>query len=335
MSRPLPPGLGGPILALVAFGIFATHDVLVKVLGATYAPFQIIFFSVLFSFPLATLMLMRDPMSGTLRPVHPWWTALRTGASVITLISAFYAFSTLPLAQVYALIFAAPLLITVLSIPILGERVGPHRWVAVLVGLCGVLIVLRPWNGAALSTGHLTAVLAACGSATAAVVVRKIGKEERGVVLMLYPMVANFTLTGIILPFVYVPMPLAHLGLAGLVAALGFGAGLLIIAAYRRAEAAIVAPMQYSQILWAAFFGILLFDEGADLPTWIGAAIIIASGLYIVVRESAPGRSANTPVSEDGDRMGMAATPRIPAMLRRRAMSIPSYQALANRAPNP
>ena len=136
--------LPAALIAISAFGLFATHDVVVKFLGGIYSPFQIIFFSFLLSFPLATLMLMRDATSGHLRPVHPWWTALRTGAAVMTGISAFYAFSVLPLAQVYAILFASPLLITVLSIPVLQERVGLHRWFAVLLGLVGVLIVLRP-----------------------------------------------------------------------------------------------------------------------------------------------------------------------------------------------
>ncbi|MEO1307138.1 MAG: EamA family transporter, partial [Pseudomonadota bacterium] len=132
---PLPPNTRGALLALGAFGIFAGHDVIVKFLGGTYSPVQIVFFSVLFGFPLATLMLMRERGAGTLRPVHPVWMALRTGAVVVTAVSAFYAFSSLPLATVYAVLFATPLIITVLSIPILGETVRFRRWLAVLVGL--------------------------------------------------------------------------------------------------------------------------------------------------------------------------------------------------------
>jgi S-adenosylmethionine uptake transporter len=136
--------LKGAACALGAFALYATHDVFIKTLGGTFAPFQIVFFSTLLSFPLVTLMMMRDQTRGTLIPVHPWWTALRTCCSVIIAGTAFYAFSNLPLAEVYAILFAAPMLITVLSIPILGERVGIHRWGAVIVGLVGVVIVLRP-----------------------------------------------------------------------------------------------------------------------------------------------------------------------------------------------
>ena len=87
------------LLSLNAFGIFATHDVIVKLLGASYSAFQIVFFSVLFSFPVATMLLLRDKTVGTLIPRHPWWSLARTVAAVITGASAFYAFSVLPLAQ--------------------------------------------------------------------------------------------------------------------------------------------------------------------------------------------------------------------------------------------
>lgn len=324
----------GPAYALAAFAVFATHDVIVKVLGATYAPFQIVFFSVLFGFPLATFMLMRDPTSGHLRPVHPWWTALRTGAAVITGSSAFYAFSTLPLAQVYSIIFASPLIITVLSIPILGETVGRHRWAAVFAGLIGVFTVLRPFGDSDLSLGHLAAVIAAIGSATTSVVVRRIGRDERGVVLLLYPMVANFVLMGLILPFVYKPMPMLHLGLTAVIAAFAFVAGLLMIAAYRRGDAATVAPMQYSQIIWAALFGLLFFDERPDGMTILGAAIIIASGLYIVIRESMLGAASAAPVTRTRSRHGTGTEPRIGALLRRRSDRMPAgYEALAKDPP--
>ena len=319
----------GALLALLAFALYATHDVGVKFLGQTYAPFQIIFFSVLFGFPLATIMLMRDQKPGTLRPVHPWWTAIRTAATLTTGVSAFYAFSTLPLAQVYAFIFAAPLLITILSIPVLGENVGIHRWAAVIVGLGGVLYVLRP-GAEALSLGHIAGLTAAVGSAFASVIVRKIGKDERSAVLMLYPMMASFVAMGTILPFVYRPMPAEHLGVVALIAILAFLGGLLVIAAYRRGDAAVVAPMQYSQILWAGFYGLVFFDEIPDAQTLVGAGIIILSGIYIVLRETLRGASSKAPVLRTRSRAATVSSPRISAMLRAQANRVPpGYEALA------
>ncbi len=309
-------GLKGALFALAAFGVFAVHDVVVKFLGGAYSPFQIIFFSVLLSFPLVTLMLMRDPTSGHLRPVHPWWIALRTGAGVVTGASVFYAFSVLPLAQTYAVLFATPLLITLFSIPILKEKVGIHRWVAVVVGLAGVLIVLRP-GSVELELGHLAALTGASGSALASIIIRKVGREERPVVLLLYPMVANFTVMAVALPFVYKPMPIADLGMVGLISLFGFSAGLLLIAAYRNGEAAIVAPMQYSQIVWASLFGAWIFGETLDPNTLAGAAIVIASGLYIVFRESRAAVSENTPVLRTRSRFELGSSFRISPFLRR------------------
>lgn len=319
----------GAGLAFLSYAVFATHDAVIKFLGGSYMPFQILFFSVLLSFPLVTLMLMRDPEARTLRPVHPWWVAARTASGSLTGAAAFYAFTVLPLAQVYAFVFASPLLITVLSIPILGERVGIHRWAAVVVGLVGVLLVLRP-GATEISLGHIAALVAAGGSALTAVITRKIGSEERTAVLMLYPMMANFILMGIALAFVYRPMPAAHFGLLAFMSALGFTGGILMIAAFRRGDAAVVAPMHYSQIIWATLFGLLFFEEVPDLFTGIGATVIIMSGVYVVVRESLSGRSANRPVTRARSRAETPATPSIAAMLRAQSDRVlPGHEALA------
>ncbi|MGR3502423.1 DMT family transporter [Pseudaestuariivita sp.] len=304
----------GALFALVAFGLFSTHDVFIKVLGGSYSPIQIIFFSVLLSFPLVTLMLVRDTTSGTLIPRHPWWSAIRTFAALITGICAFYAFSVLPLAEVYAILFASPLLITLLSIPILGEDVRLRRGLAVLVGLVGVLIVLRPGQ-TELTLGHAAALCCAVFSALASVIVRKIGNEERSVVLLIYPMLASFICMGIALPFVYEPMPLRDMGFLALIAVFAHVAMRFVIKAYQTGEAAIVAPMQYSQIIWATAFGMLFFGETPDLWTAIGAAVIIASGIYIVLRESKPGLSENTPVLNTRSRPETGTHPRVGSIL--------------------
>lgn len=300
----------GAVLALIAFGLFATHDVFIKILGATYSPIQIVFFSVLLSFPLATIMLMRDAKPATLVPVHPWWMAVRTIGVVVTGVSAFYAFSALPLTQTYAILFATPILITVLSIPILGETVRWQRWMAVIVGLMGVLIVLRPGT-TDLTLGHAAAIVAAFSGAFASIVVRKIGAEERTVVMLLYPMVGNFVVMGAALAFVYKPMPIEDLGMLAVISIMAWIAGRLIISAYRTGEAAIVAPMQYSQILWATVFGLVFFDETTDLYTGLGAAVIIASGLFIVFRESRAGASKHRPVLRTRSRIATPSTLRL------------------------
>ena len=307
--------LKGALLSLAAFGFFATHDVIVKYLGDSYNAFQIIFFSGLMGFPLVTMMLMADRTDGNLIPKHPWWTALRTVSAVITGAMGFFAFSQLPMAQCYAIFFAMPILITLMAIPMLGEGIGPRRGVAVIVGLIGVMVVLRPGQ-VDLGLGHLAALGAAFFGAMTSVIVRKIGNDERSVVLMLYPMVASFVLMGLALPFVYVPMPVEHLGLLVVMALLGLIASALVIAAYRTAPAIIVAPMQYSQIIWAVFYGYIFFDETMDSYTLIGTLIIVASGIYIVLREDKKDVAGNRPVLNSQTRLDTGTVPRISLWLR-------------------
>lgn len=303
------PTLKGALLALSGFAIFATHDALIKTLGGTYTSFQIIFYAVLFGFPLTTLMLVQDRTSDTLIPHRPGWTIARTIAVVIGGTCAFYAFSALPLAQTYAILFAVPLLITALSVPLLGEVVRPRRWLAVGVGLVGVLIVLQP-GSVTLELGHAAALIAACTAAFASVVVRKIGHEERPVVLLIYPMLGQFILMSLMMPFVYVPMQPGDLAMVALVAIFGHVAMRIMIKAYQTTEASIVAPMQYSQIIWAAVFGALFFDEYPGWNTAIGAVVIIASGMYILFRERS-GPSENQPVTQTRSRVVPGTHPRI------------------------
>ena len=310
------PTFRGALISLVAFGLYSTHDVVVKVLGEHYVSFQILFFSGLLSFPLVTLLLLSDRTDGNLVPRHPWWSLARSLTAVATGAMGFYAFSVLPMAQVYAMLFAMPLLITLLSIPMLGEHVGLRRGIAVAVGLAGVLIVLRP-GAVPFSYGHLAGLGAAVTGALTSVIVRKIGRDERPVVLMMYPMLVSVVAMGLTMPFVYRPMPMEHLALTGVIAVLGFGGAGLIIAAYRAAPAVIVAPMQYSQMIWAVLYGWLLFDEKVDLWTGIGSSVIIASGIYIVLREGTPDVSKNRPVLENRSRLDVGAIPRVGLWLKR------------------
>jgi len=319
MMRPLSLSANstGALFGLGAFATFSIHDVFIKQLGATYSPFQIVFFGALLSFPLITIVLMSDQKPGTLRPVHPWWIALRSVSGSTAAVCVFYAFGKLPLSQVYGILFAAPLIITVLAIPILGETVRLRRGLAVLVGLVGVLVVLRPGT-TPMSSGHIAALFAAFAGALNSIIVRKIGNDERGVVMILYPMLANLFLTALILPFVYVEVPIADFGQLAVVSALALLAMGFQIAAYTRGDAIIVAPMQYSQIVWAAIFGALLFGEFPEWQTYVGTAIIVLSGIYILKREATGDVSRNTPVLKTRTRIGLSTGMRVGSILRRR-----------------
>ncbi|WP_102223937.1 DMT family transporter [Acidimangrovimonas sediminis] len=306
----------GTLLALLAFAIYATSDAVVKWLGARFAPEQMLFFSQLMAFPLLTLMMVRDTTDSNLRPRHPWWVAIHTAAQVLGGLGSFYTFSVLPLAQAYSILFSMPIMITLLAIPVLGERVGRHRGIAIVVGLIGVLIVLRP-GVSSLSLGHVAGLFSAFASALSAVIMRRIGGVERSTVLLIFPMLGNVILMGAALPLVYKPMDLIDLGAAASIAVMTFLAMVVLIAAYRLGEAAVASSMQYSQILWAVVFGDLFFHERLDGWTGIGACVVIASGLYIVLRESRGQASENRPVLSARSRFITGIMPRLGALLQR------------------
>ena len=270
-------------LALGGFAVFSLHDALIKSLPDV-PTFQIVFFVVLFSFVpfVAMLTLSNEPVS--LRPNLPGLVALRCLFTVCSLLTAFYAFKTLPLTQVYSLLFSAPVLITLLSIPVLGERVKLIRWVAILLGLAGIIVVLRPGT-MALTSGHLAALFAAFSIACTAVITRKIGAREHSITLMLYPMLVNILVSGMLLTLVYEPMSGVALLTVCAIGLLSVVGQILMINAYRTCEAQFVAPMQYSQMLWAIVFGVFLFGESIDRNVILGSLVIVISGLLFIWRE--------------------------------------------------
>lgn len=276
--------LAGAAIALVAFAILSLHDSLVKALGAHYTSIQIGFFSALFGFPIVSAALLGSGNLSGLRPRRPWWVLLRSLCMVVTSVTAFYAFSVLPIAQTYALLFVAPLLISVLAVPLLGESIGWRRRTAVVAGLGGVLFVLRPgWVD--LSLGHIAALVSATAVSLSAITVRKLGSSERPIVLILFPMLANMAALGLALPFTFQKMPVEHVLMLCTVSALGVTGSFLIVAAYRRSETIIVATMQYSQMIWAIILGYTVFAERVDIYTLVGSIVIILSGGYVVIRE--------------------------------------------------
>lgn len=264
-------------------GLFAAADMVIKALGAGYHPFQVIFFSGLFSIPLIAGMAVLHRHAGSLRPVRPRVMALRCVIFVLNSLCATYAFATLPLAQCYAIFFTMPLLITLFSALALGERIDLVRGLAVLAGLAGVVVALDP-DGSTLQWGHAVALFGAVCGAANYVIIRGWGGAERTVVMVLYPALVQLAVAGLALPFVLVPMPPGALALTAVIAAASFAGFLAIITAYRHAPAIVVAPMQYSQILWAAVLGALLFDEVMSLRTLLGVVLIIASGGVILMR---------------------------------------------------
>ena len=279
--------LRGALLGLLGMGMFACTDITIKYLGAGYHPFQIIFFAGILSVPIVALYAMAGPADAGLRPRQPRLMALRCGFVLLNTIFGTYAFASLPLAQCYAIFFTMPILIALLSWPVLGEKIDPLRGVAIVLGLGGVIIALDPGR-ATLGWGHVAALAGALAGAVNYVIMRQTGRAERTAVLILYPLMLQTAVAALVLPWVYLPMPLADLGRTGFMSLTTFIGYFLIIAAYRRAPGVVVAPMQYSQIIWAAIMGAVLFGERMSGQMVLGTALIIASGIAIVARQDKP-----------------------------------------------
>ena len=244
----------GPLLALAGFAVFSSHDAMLKSLSE-FSVFQTIFFAMLFGYVPFSLARVVATNPGSIKAVNPKLVIFRSCLMVGSLCFAFLAFSLLPMVEVYVLIFMAPIIISILAIYYLGEKVYLFRWFAILLGLLGVIIVLRP-SIETLTWGHLFGLLAAFCSGGAAIIARKVGSSENAATLILYPILTSIIVTGCVLPFVYKPMPLQALSVMFLIGVFGQIGQLLILFAYRTANAAFIAPMQYSQMIWAVIFGL-------------------------------------------------------------------------------
>jgi drug/metabolite transporter (DMT)-like permease len=284
-----PAATAGIGLGALAFGLFSLMDATVKWLSASYPVPQILVCNALFALLPVAIMAARRGGVPQLRTRRLGLHLLRGLLGTTAGFLAFYAFSRLPLADAYAIIFATPLLITALSVPILGEAVGWRRWSAVLVGFIGVLIMLRP-GVAPIGAGNLAALGAACASACAVLLVRKLSITETTASIAFYSNVTAVLVTGALFAPSFVlpgPSDLALMATSGLI---GGTALLVLIAAYRRSPAALVAPFQYSQMLWAIVLGGLIWGDLPEPVTLLGASIVAASGLFILYRETVLGR---------------------------------------------
>jgi S-adenosylmethionine uptake transporter len=275
------PSLQGALLGLLGFGLFSVADATIKHLGGTYSPVQIVAFAGLLTLPLIGAMWLRAPVS--LRPVHPGLMAVRVAALIGNGLLVTYAFTVLPLAQAYAIFFTLPLMLSLMAWPVLGDRIDGLGAVAVVLGLIGVIIALNPGRiepGA----GHLAAILGTVLAAVHYLIVRKTGGVEAAVPMMLYPILGQTLSAFLLLPGRYVAMPAADLAAVAALAVFGLGGTLVMLAAYRIAPPIVVAPMQYSQIAWAALFGALLFAEPMSAMTASGMGIIAVAGLMVIAR---------------------------------------------------
>ncbi|MCL7715287.1 DMT family transporter [Stenotrophomonas mori] len=271
------------MLSAVAF--FSLMDAGMKLLSAGYPILQVTMLRGAASLPFVLVWVLATAGPRSLVPVR-WGLHLLRGALGMTMIGCFvFALRDLPLSTAYSIYFVAPLLVAALSVPLLGERVGPRRWVAIGVGLLGVIVVLRPGVDGFISIPGLMVLVAATAYAIAAITVSLLTRTDSSQSMVVWFLVIMAIGAGLLAIPGWVPLQVAHVPLIagmGLTGALG---QIALTRAFQLGEASMIAPLEYSGLVWVIGWDLLLWGVLPDRATWIGAAIIVASGLYLLHRE--------------------------------------------------
>lgn len=289
--RPQQNRLLGIGLRLGAATCFACMAAMIK-LGyeAGVSTPELAFYRFAFGLPPLLLWIAWSRNFSAWKTKRPAAHLMRAALGLTTMILAFSALGYLPLAEATTISFAAPLFAVMLSALALREKVGRHRWSAVLAGLLGVLIVMQPAGQDLPPVGLALAILAAFGVACVNITIRQIGKTEGPQTTVLWFTISSMIALGLVLPFyatsheAWTWVILAALGTFG-----GLGQ-LFLTTSLRYAPVPVIVPFDYTQLLWAVLLGWLIWDTHAPATTWAGAAVIVASGLYTVYREHRLGR---------------------------------------------
>jgi drug/metabolite transporter (DMT)-like permease len=277
--------LKGVLLGFMAFAAFAFSDAFVKSLRGSLPAYEAVFFGATLGLTALPFIKGRhDRWSEVLRAQRQGLWLVRALTSAIGSTAAVIAFTALPMAEAFALIFLMPIFVTILSVVVLKEHVGWRRWSAVVAGFVGVLVVLRP-GFRVLGIGHLAALVCGLSGAISMIALRLAGPHEKRITLYGAGVVGSLLVTGLLMVSNF-HWPdsgqwLLLLGY-GLLAAL---ASILLMLATQKAPANQVAPTQYSQMLWAVLLGYVLFGDRLDWPMAIGIGIILGAGLFTFVRE--------------------------------------------------
>ncbi|KEZ95951.1 membrane protein, partial [Xanthomonas vasicola pv. vasculorum NCPPB 895] len=253
---------------VAAVACFSLMDAGMKLLSAHYPPLQV--------------TLLRGAASLPVR----WGLHLLRGALGMVMIDCFvYGLKRMPLSTAYTLYFVAPLLVAALSVPLLGEHVGPRRWTAIGIGLVGVIVVLRPGVDGLISLPGLMVLLAATAYAIAAITVSLLTRTDTPQAMVVWFLLFMAIGAGLLAIPGWVPLQAGH---AGLIAGMGLAGALGQVAltqAFMRGEASMIAPLEYTGLVWVMGWDWLLWQTLPDSWTWTGAGIIVASGLYLLRRE--------------------------------------------------
>lgn len=274
----------GILYLIAALLFFSCSDAASKYLAASMSTVQVTWLRFVI---FALVMVPATWIAGgaaAFRSSRPGLQVLRSFSVLASALLFVAALRYLPMAEATAMAFVSPIFVTALSIPFLGETVGVRRWAAVVVGLMGVLVVVRPGTDA-FEAAALLPLLSAFSWAVALIVTRKMSDADSPLTTLLYAAVIGFAATSVLVPFSWTPMGPLEIALGavtGLTAAIAQG---LIVLAFRQAGASLLAPFFYTQLIWSAGLGYLIFAHLPDRWTYAGAAIIAASGLYTAHRE--------------------------------------------------
>jgi drug/metabolite transporter (DMT)-like permease len=303
--------LAGVLLLVIAMSVVPIMDGFAKYLSAFYPVPQIVwaryFFHLLILLPL---VLWWHGWRG-LVPRRPRLQLLRSSFLLCSTVLFFGAIALIPLADAIALVFISPLIVTACSPLVLGEHVGLRRWSAVIIGFLGACVIFRPGLGV-FQWGSLLAIAAGATYAFYILSTRKLSGSAPPLVTLLHTALLGAAIMSLVVPFIWVTPTRLDLALMvgmGLIAAFGH---FLIIMAFERAGASVLAPYSYSEIVTATLVGYVAFGDFPDVWTWVGVAIIIVSGIYIALRERR--RKHPPPVPLAGDPASpVAPTTRDPA----------------------
>jgi len=278
--------LRGILAMLLAVLSFSLMDAQLKLLAGTYGPLQVAFLRGVTSLPFVLLPVMARGRLARLRPVNVRLHLLRGALSVVMLGGFIYAVRESSLATTYSIFMFAPLLVAAISVPLLGERVAGAQWVAIAAGLGGVLLMIAPRGDAGwVSLGALAALVAVVAYAVSAVQIRLLSRTDTTESMVFWFSVLLSVGAGLLAIPGWVPLVASHWPLfvgVGVTGALGQH---FITEAFRRAPAAVVAPFEYTALLWGVALDLLIWRLLPGAVTLAGGAIVIGAGLYLMSRE--------------------------------------------------
>ena len=279
--------LRGMLSMLLAVATFSLMDAALKTLTPHYPAMQVASLRGLVSLPLVTLWVLVDGGPRQLLRVRWSLHVLRGLLSIVMLGAFIYALRTLPLAETYSLFFVAPLLITALAALVLREHVDWRGWAAIVTGFCGTLIVLRPTGAGVLTVAGLAVLVSAAGYAVSAIAVRVLGRSDSTQSMVFWMLAMTSLFAGVLAFRDWLPIRSEDWSVLVLLGVAGAVGQYAITDAFKRAAASRIAPLEYTALIWGIILDRLLWNTLPDAVTMTGAAVIVASGLYLVRRERA------------------------------------------------